>query len=73
MYNLAFEVKDKDTQEALQNTEYVLINELGHTFYGVTDEKGYTQTFYSDKEENYTLHVLNKKIESFLENGDENG
>ncbi|MFW2173945.1 type VI secretion system Vgr family protein [Acinetobacter guillouiae] len=73
MYNLTFEVKDKETQEALPNTEYVLINELGHTFYGITDDKGFTQTIYSNKEENYSLHVLKKQVESFLEEDEGNG
>ncbi len=73
MYNLTFEVKDKETQEALPNTEYVLINELGHTFYGITDDKGFTQAIYSNKEENYSLHVLKKQVESFLEEEEGNG
>ncbi len=62
-YSLKFEVKDKDTNEVLSHTKYVLINELGHTYYGTTDEYGYTQSFYSNKSENYSLHVLLNEIE----------
>lgn len=63
-YNLTYLVKDKDTQELLPFTKYVLTNELGHSFYGETDENGLTKTIYSDKEERYSLHVITDEFEN---------
>lgn len=62
-YNMTYEVKDKDTQELLPFTKYILTNELGHSLYGETDENGLTKTIYSDKEENYSLHVITDEFE----------
>lgn len=64
IYNVAYEVKDKDTQELLPFTKYVLTNELGQSFYGETDENGLTQRLYSDKEENYSLHVITDEYQN---------
>ena len=63
-YNMTYEVKDKDTQELLPFTKYVLTNELGHSLYGETDENGLTKTIYSDKEEKYSLHVITDELQN---------
>ena len=57
-YNLTYKVRDKETQEVLPFTKYVLTNELGHSYYGETDEDGLTKTIYSDKEETFSLHIF---------------
>ena len=56
--NLTYKVRDKETQEVLPFTKYVLTNELGHSYYGETDEDGLTKTIYSDKEETFSLHIF---------------
>src|SRR5690606_40488785 len=73
IYNLRFEVRDKETNEILTNTAYVLIDKLGHTHYGVTDDKGYTSVIYSDKKEGYALHVLSNQIEDFSSKDENDG
>lgn len=69
-YNVVYEVRDKDTQELLPFTKYVLTNELGHTYYGETDENGLTQTIYSDKEEKYSLHVITDEFKNLNSDGE---
>ena len=70
LYNVTYEVKDKDTQELLSFTKYILTNELGHSYYGETDENGLTKTIYSDKEESYSLHVITDEFENLNSEGE---
>lgn len=73
MYNISYEVRDKHTQELLPFTRYVLTNEQGQSIYGTTDENGLTETIYSDKEENYSLHVMTDEFKDLNFEDDNNG
>lgn len=73
LYNLIYEVRDKDTQELLPFTKYVLTNELGHSHYGETDENGLTKAIYSDKEESYSLHVITDDFVNLDSEGGQGG
>ncbi|NOJ68485.1 DUF2345 domain-containing protein, partial [Acinetobacter indicus] len=57
-YNITFDARDRETNEILAFTDYVLISESGQMHYGKTDAAGKTKTIYSSQPENYTLQVL---------------
>ena len=61
-YNIQFELRDKETQDLMPFTSYMLMNDQGHVSYGKTDANGLTQAFVTDKQENYYLHAINDKI-----------
>jgi len=61
------------TGELLPFKKYILTNELGHSYYGETDENGLTKTFYSDKSENYSLQVLVNDIKDLNSQENNNG
>ena len=61
-YNIQFELCDKETQDLMPFTSYMLMNDQGHVSYGKTDANGLTQAFVTDKQENYYLHAINDKI-----------
>ena len=61
-YNIQFELRDKETQDLMPFTSYMLMNGQGHVSYGKTDANGLTQAFVTDKQENYYLHAINDKI-----------
>ena len=59
-YNIAFDARDKETNEILAFTDYVLVSDSGQMHYGKTDASGKTKTIYSNRPESYTLQILNK-------------
>ena len=61
-YNIQFELRDKETQDLMPFTSYMLMNDQGHVSYGKTDANSLTQAFVTDKQENYYLHAINDKI-----------
>lgn len=61
-YNLQFQLIN-DAGEGEANVKYVLIDEDGKEYRGTTDENGYTEIVYSDREMKVTMHIVDPTIE----------
>ncbi|MCY1416257.1 hypothetical protein D9M71_317590 [compost metagenome] len=57
IFNLSVQLLDNQNIP-YKNKAYFAISESGKQFEGMTDEKGYTQRIYTEKEEQISFHLL---------------
>ena len=56
-FNLQFQLKNT-IGKTIPYTDYVLIDEDGHTHFGKTDSEGFTQKIITSKEKKFSVHII---------------
>ncbi|MBC0310642.1 type VI secretion system tip protein VgrG, partial [Escherichia coli] len=56
-YNLKYQVKNT-IGNFIPHARYLLVDESGKVSSGLTDEKGFTETIYTDKKQKISIHIV---------------